>query len=93
MAQHYIKQLIFSWLRMVHRKVILLQYALELNLHSGNTPCKGKSFKIPMLLLLTGLFIFTPQTPPSHQSKGNPWRQTRCGHELSPRDIPPSAVP
>lgn len=22
MAQHYIKQLIFSWLRMVHRKVI-----------------------------------------------------------------------
>lgn len=24
MAQHYIKQLIFSWLRMVHREIILL---------------------------------------------------------------------
>ena len=38
------------------------------------------------------LFIFTRQIPPSHRSKDNPWRQTHCGHELSPRDIPPSAA-
>ena len=70
----------------------LLQYALELNPHSGNTPCKGKSFKIPMLFAPYRAFIFTRQIPPSHRSKGNPWRRTHCGHELSLRDIPPSAV-
>ena len=32
------------------------------------------------------------QIPPSHQSKGNPWRQTHYAHEPLPRDIPPSAA-
>ena len=37
MAQPYIKQLIFSWLRMVHRKITLQQYALN-----QRSPAEGK---------------------------------------------------
>ena len=72
MAQTYIKQLIFSWLRMVHRKIT----------ENGNR--ERSAFPIT--------FMFTPQIPPSHQSKDKPWQRIHYVHEPQPPDIPPSAA-
>ena len=35
---------------------------------------------------------FTPQIPPSHQSRDKPWQRIHYVHEPQPRDIPPSAA-
>ena len=60
MAQTYVKQLVFSWLRMVHRKVIFGNTPWVIWSYK-QTPCKGKSFKIPMLLLLQDFLFLLPK--------------------------------
>ena len=85
MAQTYIKQLIFSWLRMVHREIALLYR--EIAFASGNNiSINRERSAFPIT------FMFTRQIPPSHQSRDKPWQRIHYVHEPLPPDIPPSAA-